>query len=108
MRSILLSYFKFFSQKNIEKLDKIFSDSIILKDWTVKIVGKKKVLNFNKKLFKKFKYIKVSIKEIIPKKLSNTFYCKIEIKLDKKRLNVIDIISFNKKFKIRKIEAYLG
>ena len=34
--------------------------------------------------------------------------CQIQVKIDKKKLNVVDVIHFNKNMKIKKIVAYLG
>ena len=100
------NYFNFFRNKDLDNLEKILDANIILHDWENLIKGKKKVLNFNKKIFKKFKSI--NIKNI------NTFILEekkitcnqITVKLDKETINVIDILYFNKKNRIKKIEAY--
>lgn len=99
-------YFRLFASKNINKLKDIFDQKIILKDWKAKINGKKNVINFNEKTFKNFDVIKVKVLETFVNSKKNSIACKIVINLDKLKLNVVDIIYFNKKGNISKIEAY--
>ena len=99
-------YFMLLRSKNINKLKEIFDQKIILKDWMVKINGKKKVISFNEKTFKNFDVIKVKVVETFVNPKKNSIACKIDINLDKLKLNVVDIIYFNKKGYISKIEAY--
>jgi hypothetical protein len=105
--NISKNYFNYFQKKNIQDLDDLFAANIVLKDWDNFAVGKKKVLAFNIKLFRKFKKISVNLKDAIF--IDNySIVCFITIKLNKKILNVIDILEFNRKYKIKKIRAYLG
>jgi hypothetical protein len=85
----------------------MFSSNIQLIDWTANIKNKKNVLSFNKKIFKKFKKIKISVIEKYYNSKKNSVACVLSIKLDKKKINVIDLIYINSKFKIRKIVAFL-
>lgn len=101
-----VNYFKFFCLKDLNQLNIIFDTKIILKDWKVEIKGKNKVIKFNEKNFKKFKKIKIKVVETFINSQKNSIACKIVLDLDKLRLNVIDIIYFNKKGFISKIEAY--
>ena len=55
------NYFSAFQSKDLSSLDKLFDKKIKLSDWEIDINGKKKVLNFNKKIFKKFKKISIKI-----------------------------------------------
>ena len=104
----LQTYFKNFSLKRVDILNDLFSSKISLQDWTINLKGKKKVLNFNKKLFKKFKKINVKILQKFYDLKNKIVVCNISITLNKKKINVIDIIYFDKKYKINKIRAYLG
>ena len=98
-------YFKYFSSHNIKQLTVLFDKNIKLQDWTSKVSGKKNVLNFNRKIFTENPKIKVKVKNIFLKK--NICCCEITVKLNNKtNINVIDLISFNKKFLINKIIAY--
>tara|TARA_Y100001958_G_C21083046_1_gene438719 strand:+ start:9 stop:350 length:342 start_codon:yes stop_codon:yes gene_type:complete len=106
IKKIILDYFKFFKKKEINKLDPLFSKNIIVHDWENKIKGKKKVINFNKKIFRNFKKIDIKILNLYFNKDNKAVSCQINIKLDKIYLNVIDIIYFNKDYKISKVMAY--
>lgn len=99
-------YFNYFNKKNLDKLDFLFEKNIILKDWENSIKGKKSVLNFNKKIFKKFKKIDVKIKNICISTKNRITFNQIIINLNNNFIEVLDIIYFNKKNKIVKIEAY--
>ena len=107
MKKVIKEYFKSFSNKDLITLEKLFTNNIILEDWTTSIKSKKKVLKFNKKIFKSFKIINVKLEETFTNLKNNSFACKIIVQLNKKKLKVIDIIYFDKKNKIKKIVAYL-
>jgi hypothetical protein len=101
-----IKYFNFFSSKNLSGLKSIYGKNITLKDWVVERKKFSSVIKLNKKTFNKFKKINVKIKEIFTNHKMRSVACKITIKFDKIRLNVIDLIYFNKNKKILKIEAY--
>ena len=101
------NYFNAFQSKDLSTLDTLLDNKIKLSDWEVNIKGKKKVLNFNKKIFKKFKKINIKIvntASIFDKK--KITFNQILISLDNNSISVIDVIYFNKRNKIIKIEAY--
>ena len=100
------SYFKFFSNKEIDNLSKMFSERITLVDWTTSLKGKRKVIEFNKKLFKSVKTLKVEVKKIY--RFKNIIFASIIVHADKKKLKVLDVIKFNKKGLILSINAYHG
>lgn len=106
IKKIILTYFKLFKKKDIHNLGDLFSNNVIVHDWANKVKGKKKVINFNKKIFKSFKKINIKILNLYFDKNNEAVSCQIYIKLDKINLNVIDIIYFNKNYKIIKIMAY--
>tara|TARA_B110001450_G_C17435853_1_gene405837 strand:+ start:89 stop:433 length:345 start_codon:yes stop_codon:yes gene_type:complete len=103
----LKKYFNYFSEKKIDKLESLFSNDIQIIDWTANIKKKSKVLDFNKKLFKKFKSINVKLDEKFYNQRNKSFACKLTIKLDNKSINVVDLIYFDSKLQIKKIIAYL-
>jgi hypothetical protein len=77
-----------------------------LQDWNNCISGRSKVIVFNKKIFSKFKNIKIRVKNIFFSKNFLTVACMIDVVLNKSKIKVIDVIYFNKKLKIKKIQAY--
>lgn len=107
MKKLIQKYFKSFSKKELNTLNDMFSNNIELIDWTTQIKTKKNVLKFNQKIFKKFKKISVKLHEIFYNKNNKSASCKITVVLNSKKINVIDLIYFNKNNKIKKIVAYL-
>tara|TARA_B100000963_G_scaffold203078_1_gene176863 strand:+ start:752 stop:1081 length:330 start_codon:yes stop_codon:yes gene_type:complete len=98
-------YFRLFSEKDEENLFKMFDEKITLKDWEISVINKKNVIKANKKIFKKFKKIQVTPEQIYQDKY--TIIAEIKIKLNNKvSINVLDILKFNKKYKIVSIKAY--
>ena len=98
-------YFKCFQNKNLKELENIFANTIYLVDWENKIKGKKKNLNFLKKIFIKNTF-QIQLKNFFLHKNKRIISIQILIKLKNKKIKVIDIISFNKKYEITKIQAY--
>jgi hypothetical protein len=103
---IVRKYFLAFEKKNISTLKSLFEEKIILHDWNNYISGKSKVIIFNKKIFSQFKNIKVRIKNIFFNEKKLMAACMIDVVLNKSKTRVIDIIYFNKKMKIKKLQAY--
>jgi hypothetical protein len=104
MRKIVENYFRNFSNKNLNELEKIFSDDILLKDWDRSVSGKKEVLATIQDLFDSIDTISINIKEFYLH--DPVTICVIEVIVNNKtKLNVIDLIKFNKK-KIIEISAY--
>lgn len=106
-KNVIKNYFKYFNQKNTLKLPSLFANNIILKDWNLHVVGKKKVISANKKIFKSNPQIKVRIKKVFF--LEKNIFAILDISLNaKKKIKVVDHITLNKKNLIIKIRAYLG
>jgi len=100
------SYFNGFQRKDLKSLSDMFASTISLEDWENKIKGKKKNIDFLKNVFKKNSF-RIKIQNFFLHKTKKVISCQILITLkNKKKIRVIDIISFDKKFKIKKIEAY--
>ena len=114
-------YFDSFSKKNIKELEKMYSDNILLHDWSGVWRGKQQVLDMNKELFEGVELIKVdvlntkafhiSLRE--ERKSMWRVYCHIYIKTSNDKdlnttLDVMDVIDwgYNEKPKILKIKAY--
>jgi len=105
IKDILKSYFKHFSNKDIIALEQLFSESVKLNDWEISAIGKKEVVEANKKIFNSVDTINVELRELYIDEFTAT--CLIEILINKKeKLKVIDLIKFNKDNKITYISAY--
>jgi ketosteroid isomerase-like protein len=97
------TYFNSFSNKNIVELDKMFADDIHLIDWDVNLMGKEKVLEFNKTLFDNVKQIQLEVVSIVTS--STTVYAELALQVDDVNLKVLDVIRF-KDDKIVQLNAY--
>lgn len=100
------NYFKLFSSKDLDGLRNIFDKKVHLKDWVLDKKGINNVLKLNNTTFIKFKKIEIKIEDVFINSKKKSVACKIIIKLDKVKLNVIDVLYFNQKNKISRIEAY--
>jgi len=105
MEKLIKTYFQAFSNKNIEKLERLFSDEVILKDWEISVEGKKEVLEANKNIFNSVDSISAELNELYLDNL--VAVCLIEITINKEDiLKVIDVIKFNDEMKIIEVSAY--
>ena len=71
--------------------------------------GKKNVINFNKEIFAKFPNIKIKMLNYFLNAKKKIISCEILVCLDKRStIKVVDIIFFDKNWKIKKIYAFKG
>ena len=107
INELLNNYQKAFNSKDLERLERMFSEDIILKDWEISAKGKNSVLKANKNIFDSVETINCkTIKNYI---LGNTAICVLKILIDNKdEIEVIDIIEFDNEEKICSIRAYKG
>jgi hypothetical protein len=102
------TYFELFSKKDLDEISHFFSDDVVLRDWETLAIGKEQVLAANKNIFNNVNKIQV---KLINQSLShnNRVYNEIVIEInDEETLLVIDVIVFDEKGLIKKIEAYKG
>lgn len=108
LKKLTNKYFADFEKKNIFNLNNSFQKNILLIDSGRAIKGNKKVLNFNKQIFKKNKIIKIKILSQAFDISKNISFSYIKVILDKKSYNIVDLIEFSKKSKIKKIIAFIN
>lgn len=105
LKEIVKIYFKYFSNKDLQNLENLFSENITLKDWDINVIGKQEVLKANKNIFESVESILVTLSKIYQDK--NVVLCEIDILINRKeKLRVIDIIKFDENNKIKEILAY--
>lgn len=103
-----VEYFELFGASNLEGLSEIYSDDIHLIDWNGQWKGKEEVLKMNKDLFDS-NDVEVTVHEIEqPIFRESRVYCKISIDVGGVVLKVMDVIDFDTKGKITRIEAFNG
>ena len=101
------SYFKIFSEKNINGLREMFDDNVTLRDWEIDKQGIENVLKANLNIFQNVKTIKAIPQNIVSE--NNFVFAELKIVVnDSDELKVVDLIEFNKKGKIISIKAFKG
>ncbi len=108
LKQLTEEYFYNFEKKDINKLEEMFDDNIILFDPIVKeVIGKNAVLDINKNIFSDCKEIRFTKKELFIDEGKLTIIGEVEFYCANTKINVVDIIRFNKDLKIVSIVAYL-
>ncbi|MGB5693460.1 MAG: nuclear transport factor 2 family protein [Flavobacteriaceae bacterium] len=106
-RDLCLSYLRKYSEKNLNAIESMFSDNIILRDWKIRVSGKKNALRETRKNFEAADSIGIKVLSTLENK--NSVAAELKINVDnKEELFVVDVITFNSKSQIESIRAYLG
>ena len=101
------SYFKIFSEKNINGLREMFDDNVTLRDWEIDKQGIENVLKANLNIFQNVKTIKAIPQNIVSE--NNFVFAELKMIVNgDEELKVVDILEFNKKGKIISIKAFKG
>ena len=107
IKDAALSYFKTFSEKNINGLREMFDDNVTLRDWEIDKQGIENVLKANLNIFQNVKTIKANPQNIVSE--NNFVFAELKIVVNEdEELKVVDLIEFNKKGKIISIKAFKG
>ena len=105
MERLIKEYFKFFSDKDILSLEKLFAEDVKLVDWETYAKGKDEVIKANKKIFDQVDTLQIEVNNLYIN--GQTAICLIDILINKsEKLKVIDLIKFNNDNKITLISAY--
>ena len=107
IKDTAVSYFKTFSEKNIDGLREMFDDNVTLRDWDIDKKGIESVLKANLNIFQNVNTINAIPQNIISE--NNFVFAELKIVVnDSDELKVVDLIEFNKKGKIISIKAFKG
>ena len=106
IKDTALSYFKTFSEKNIDGLREMFDDNVTLRDWDIDKKGIESVLKANLNIFQNVKTINAIPQNIISE--NNFVFAELKIVVNDDELKVVDLIEFNRKGKIISIKAFKG
>jgi hypothetical protein len=102
---IALLYFQCFCKKDAASLEVLFSDSIILADWEVEVIGKQNVLNFNQRFFNSVNEIRIDVDKVAIG--LDTVIAELKVIINNKLAGaVVDVIEFDQDNKIKEIRAY--
>ena len=102
---IVLMYFQSFCKKDTASLEVLFSDSIVLTDWEVQVVGKDNILKFNQNFFNSVNDIRIDVDKIAVG--LDTVIAEIKVIINNAIVaQVVDVIEFDQDNKIKQIRAY--
>jgi hypothetical protein len=102
---IALMYFQSFCKKDTASLEVLFSDSIVLTDWEVQVVGKDNILKFNQNFFNSVNDIRIDVDKIAVG--LDTVIAEIKVIINNSIVaQVVDVIEFDQDNKIKQIRAY--
>lgn len=102
---IALMYFQSFCKKDTASLEVLFSDSIVLTDWEVQVVGKDNILKFNQNFFNSVDDIRIDVDKIAVG--LDTVIAEIKVIINNAIVaQVVDVIEFDQDNKIKQIRAY--
>ncbi len=106
-KEICLSYLAKYAAKDLEGVANLFSDVIVLRDWKIRVTGKKNALAETRKNFESVDSIDIEVLAIYEN--TDTIATELKITIDAvEELYVVDVITFNADQKIASIRAYLG
>lgn len=106
-RDLCLSYLRNYAEKDLNGIEAMFSDNIILRDWKIRVIGKRNAIEETRKNFEAADSIEIDVLSIFENK--NTVAAELKINVDKtEELYVVDVITFNAQGQIASIRAYLG
>ena len=107
IKNLANEYFLAFSNKDLFKIQSMFSQNIILRDWDISAQGFDQVSAANQNIFNSVQTIAVRPINIFVDE--HTAIGELEITInDLEVIKVVDLIEFNKDLKIVAIKAYKG
>ena len=105
LKNQIKKYFNFIKKKKFDKLEALLNNKITLCDGKLRILGKKNLINFTKKIFL-LETFKIHNQITILNKKHKIAFSRFNLKLKKKNYKIIDEFHFDKDFKILKIIVY--
>ena len=106
-RELCLLYLRKYAEKDLDGIEEMFSDDIVLRDWKIRVTGKKNALDETLKNFEAADSIRIEVLSIYES--DHTVAAELKITVDdSEELYVVDVITFNSKGQIESIRAYLG
>ena len=113
-----MEYFESFNKQNLDELREMFSENVTLRDWEISVSGIDDVLEANSKIFSSVDSISVTpimvyegVDKFLmgPLEVEGVVIVEMEVLINEKEtLLVIDILEFDKDYKIKSIKAYKG
>jgi len=106
-KKIALLYLKKYESKDLKGIESLFSNDIVLRDWKIRVEGKKNALIETQKNFGSCESIKIEVLSLYENE--NTVAAELKIVIDdREELYVVDVITINSESKISSIRAFIG
>lgn len=106
-KRLATDYFEAFSHKDIRAVSSMFERDVILTDWEITAFGKEEVVKANQRIFDGVDTIYVTPKNIYLD--GQVIIAELKILVNgSDELKVVDIIHFNPRGEITRIEAFKG
>ena len=106
-KEISLSYLRRYAEKDLGRIEEMFSEDIILRDWKIRVEGKENAVNETRKNFASANSIEIDVLSTYENR--DTVAAELKITVDSKEVPyVVDVITINAEGKIKSIRAYLG
>ncbi|MCA0446116.1 MAG: nuclear transport factor 2 family protein [Bacteroidetes bacterium] len=104
---IALLYLSKYAEKDLKGIEDLFSEDIVLRDWKIRVTGKKNALDETQKNFESANSIEIEVLSIYEN--AETVAAELKITVDgSEELFVVDVITINAEGKINSIRAFLG
>lgn len=102
-----IHYLKKYAEKDLDAMNQLFAEDIILRDWKIRVEGKKLALQETQKNFEAAESIAIDVLQTYEN--SDTVAAELKITVNEtEELYVVDVITFNDANQISAIRAYLG
>lgn len=106
-KELCISYLEKYVEKDLTAIESMFADNIILRDWKIRVVGKKNALLETQKNFESANSIEIDVLALHGDQ--DTVAAELKIVVDKsEELYVVDVITLNSEGQIESIRAYKG
>lgn len=104
---ICRTYLNDYENKDLKAIEALFADDIILRDWKIRVIGKKNALLETRKNFDAVNSINIEV--LATTESQNRVAAELKITVNNiEVLYVVDVITINSYGKIESIRAYLG
>lgn len=106
-KSVVIAYLQYYESKNLKGIEDLFSEGIVLRDWKIRVEGKRQALVETKKNFDAVDALKIEVLDLYENE--NTVAAELKIIINnKEELYVVDVITINADAKISSIKAFIG
>lgn len=106
-KSVVIAYLQYYESKNLKGIEDLFSEDIVLRDWKIRVEGKRQALGETKKNFDAVDALKIEVLDLYENE--NTVAAELKIIINnKEELYVVDVITINADAKISSIKAFIG